>query len=73
MFGKKLDKMAETLGKMKDMKNQMAYYIALAVLLVVLEGNALKGKLGPMTTVKGVISCGFALAAVVYGMMEVIL
>ena len=56
-----------------DMNNQMAYYIALAVLLVVLEGNALKGKLGPMTTVKGVISCGFALAAVVYGMMEVIL
>jgi hypothetical protein len=29
-----------------------------------LEGNALKGKLGPMTTVKGVIGCGFALTAV---------
>lgn len=36
-----------------------------------LEVNALKGKLGPITTVKGVITYGFVLTAVVYVIMEV--
>jgi uncharacterized membrane protein len=38
--------------------------IVLGLVILGLEGNALKGKLGPMTTVKGVIGCGFALTAV---------
>ncbi|HEY3234876.1 MAG TPA: urate hydroxylase PuuD [Polyangiaceae bacterium] len=36
----------------------------------VLEGNALFGKLGPLTSVKGVITCGFVLAAVLYGLVS---
>ena len=35
-----------------------------------LEYNALKGKLGPLTTIKGVITCGFALAAVLFAVVE---
>ena len=56
-----------------DMANQMNYYIAFLILVAALEFNAIKGKLGPMTTVKGVITSGFALTAVIYFMMEIIL
>ena len=56
-----------------DVSNKGTYYVVFLILLAALELNAMKGKLGPMTTVKGVISCGFALAAVVYLMMEIIL
>lgn len=56
-----------------DISNSGTYYIAFLILLAALEFNAIKGKLGPMTTVKGVITSGFALTAVVYLMMEIIL
>lgn len=49
------------------------WYAILAVLLIAIEFNALKGKLGPMTTVKGVIRSGFILCAVVYFLMEIVL
>lgn len=42
----------------------------LAIIIGALEFNALKGKTGPMTSVKGVIHCGFALAAVLYFVIE---
>jgi uncharacterized membrane protein len=42
------------------------------VLILALEFNAIKGKLGPMTTVKGVIHCGLGLLVVLYGLIEVI-
>ena len=35
-----------------------------------LEYNAIKGKLGPMTTVKGVITSGFVLSAILYFAVE---
>ena len=44
----------------------------LAVIIGALEINAIKGKTGPMTSVKGVIHCGFALAVVLYIVMEVL-
>jgi F0F1-type ATP synthase membrane subunit c/vacuolar-type H+-ATPase subunit K len=40
------------------------------VIVGALELNALKGKTGPMTTVKGVITSGFVLAAVLYAVVE---
>ena len=46
--------------------------IVLAVIIGALELNAIKGKLGPLTTIKGVIHCGFALAAVLYVVIEVL-
>lgn len=42
------------------------------LLIFLLELNAIKGKLGPLTTVKGVIHCGLALLIVLYGLIEVI-
>jgi uncharacterized membrane protein len=44
----------------------------LAIIIGGLEVNALKGKTGPMTTVKGVITCGFVLAFVIYFIIEVL-
>ena len=41
-------------------------------IFLALELNALKGKTGPMTTVKGVMTCGFCLTAVLYLTMEVL-
>jgi uncharacterized membrane protein len=45
---------------------------ALAVIIGALELNAIKGKIGPLATVKGVITAGFALAAVLYAVIEVL-
>ncbi len=45
----------------------------LGVVLAGIEFNALKGKLGPLTTVKGVIASGFALVAILIALVEVIL
>lgn len=64
---------ASHLGVQMDMSNVGIYFIALLILAGALEFNALKGKLGPMTTVKGVITSGFVLTAIVYLMMEIIL
>jgi len=40
------------------------------VIWAVLEFNAIKGKLGPMTTVKGVITSGFVLTLILYVAVE---
>lgn len=45
----------------------------LTVVLGAIEFNAIKGKLGPLTTVKGVIASGFALCAVLVAIVEIIL
>jgi uncharacterized membrane protein len=56
----------------ENAKMHMPLGIVLVIALA-LEVNALKGKTGPMTTIKGVIHCGFALAAVLYAVIEVCL
>lgn len=45
----------------------------LGIVILAIEFNALKGKTGPITTIKGVITSGFVLTAVFYGILEVIL
>lgn len=42
---------------------------AALVVILLLEANAIKGKQGPLTTVKGVIHCGLALTAVLFGLV----
>lgn len=42
------------------------------LLILALELNAIKGKLGPLTTVKGVIHCGLGLLVVLYALVEVL-
>ena len=44
--------------------------IVLTAIILGLELNAIKGKLGPLTTVKGVIHCGLGLLVVLYGLIE---
>jgi uncharacterized membrane protein len=44
----------------------------LGVVILALELNAIKGKNGPMTTVKGVIHCGIGLTVVLYVIVELL-
>lgn len=53
--------------------NCTALTLSLALVIGALQFNALKGKLGPMTTVRGAIHCGLALTVVLYALVEVIL
>lgn len=48
----------------------MLYTIIMAVIMGALELNAIKGKTGPMTSIKGVIHLGLALAVVSYALIE---
>jgi uncharacterized membrane protein len=48
------------------------YWVAFFALWALIEGNALKGKLGPLTTVKGVIHMSLALTVVLYGLVVVL-
>ena len=52
--------------------NGLVLVLTLGAIIGALEFNSIKGKLGPMTTVKGVIHCGLALALVLYALIEVI-
>jgi uncharacterized membrane protein len=52
-----------------ESSNLTAYWVAVVVVAGAIEGNALKGKLGPMATVKGVITCGFILTAVHFALV----
>lgn len=56
-----------------NLENAMTYWIVLLLLWAGIEFNAVKGKLGPMTTVKGVITSGFILTFIIYFLMEIIL
>ena len=42
------------------------------LIILAIELNAIKGKVGPMATVKGVIHCGLGLLVVLYGLVEVL-
>ncbi len=42
------------------------------VIILALELNGIKGKLGPLTTVRGVIHCGLALMVALYAIIEVV-
>lgn len=44
----------------------------ITLIILALEVNAIKGKLGPLTTVKGVIHCGVGLLVVLYALIEVL-
>jgi len=55
--------------------SQVSFGLVSAViggLILVLELNAIKGKLGPMTTVRGVIHSGVGLSVVLYVLVEVL-
>jgi uncharacterized membrane protein len=47
-------------------KSLMPLTLAIAAILILLQVNAMKGKTGPMTSVKGVIHCGLGLTVLLY-------
>jgi len=53
--------------------NVCTWFIIFGVIVLALEANAIKGKNGPLTSVKGVIHCSIALAAVLYVILELAL
>ncbi len=57
----------------KDEPNYTVYWIVAFALLALIEINALKGKLGPLETVKGVVTGGFILTAAYAILMAVLL
>ena len=48
------------------------FWIVILVLIGAIEVNAIKGKTGPITTVRGVITSGFVLAAVLFAIVHLI-
>lgn len=55
--------------QVSETANVGLYMLLAAVVIIGLEANALFGKNGPMTTVRGVIISGFALTAVFFGLL----
>lgn len=53
-----------------DEFNPMPMILTVTGLILLLQLNAIKGKLGPLTTVKGVIHMGVVLLVVLYGLIE---
>lgn len=52
--------------------NPAAVIGIVTLVILALEANAIKGKMGPMTTVKGVIHCGLGLLIALYAIIEVV-
>jgi uncharacterized membrane protein len=53
-----------------ETSNFMLCGAILGLIIAALELNAIKGKTGPITSVKGVIHMGFVLAVVMYAVIE---
>lgn len=54
-----------------DSPKYLLFTILMALIMGGLEFNALKGKTGPMTSIKGVIHLGLVLTVVVYVLLEI--
>lgn len=54
-----------------DTNYGMLYGVLLAI-VALLEINGLKGKMGPMATLKGVVTCGLILTAILYCVLEIL-
>jgi len=64
--------MAKHFGYNVGPDRRMILWIVVLVLIGALEVNAIKGKLGPMTSIQGVILSGFALAAILFVVVRVL-
>lgn len=55
-----------------ESSNVTMYWVLITILIGAIQANALVGRMGPMTTVKGVITSGFVLTAVITGLLTVL-
>lgn len=53
--------------------SKMPGVLAILAVIFALELNGIKGKLGPMASIPGVIHCGLGLAVVLYSMIEILM
>lgn len=63
---------APHLGLAVTTESLMPFFAVFGVLIGLIELNAIKGKVGPMATVKGVIHFGLALTVLTYVLLEVL-
>ncbi len=56
-----------------DSSKVSIYVIFATILILGIEANGLKGKQGPITTIKGVITCGFALTLIFGGLIAALI
>lgn len=52
--------------------NLSGIWLSIFIIVLGLELNAIKGKMGPLTSVKGVVTCGFILAAVMFAVVKLL-
>lgn len=58
---------------MAETSNLTCYLLVMLAMVLAIAFNGIKGKLGPIATIKGVIHCGLALTVVFYAVLEMIL
>lgn len=63
---------APHLGVAVTTENLVPFFAVFSVLIGLIEFNAVKGKVGPMATVKGVIHFGLSLTVLTYVLLEVL-
>ncbi len=56
-----------------DSSKVSIYAVLTTIIILGIEGNGLKGKQGPITTIKGVITCGFVLTIIFAGLIVVLI
>ncbi len=56
-----------------DSSQVCVYWIVALLLILGLQANGIVGKTGPLTTIKGVLTCGFALTAVFVVLLSVLM
>ena len=62
---------APTLITSKEISFTPVFWV-LAIIIGVIEANAIFGKPGPMASVKGVITSGFVLTVILYGAIGIL-
>jgi uncharacterized membrane protein len=64
--------MASHLGYTVSAESLLPLWGAIIAIVGAIEFNAIKGKMGPIATVKGVITCGLALAVLLFAVVRVL-
>lgn len=59
--------------QVSETANKSVFWAVILLIVAALEINSLKGKLGPLEKINGVITCGFVLTAVLYSVAAFLL